>query len=344
MGIELQERPVFKASVTRSAQILKDLGCDWDPMTELTNPQAISRLAQPEISQPICTILQVALVDELQHWGVKPSKVVGHSSGEIAAAYSAGALTHYDAISAAYFRGTASSKLKHLKGGMMAVGCSPGEATRLIDEAQLTSGVVSVACINSPSSITLSGDIQALEELRAFLDARSVFARRLKVDVAYHSVHMNSAVSDYAASIAHLQSAQSLEGRPIMISSVLGEEVDTELLGPYYWVRNLISPVRFSDAVKEMIRPGHDDAQNTIDLLVEIGPHSALGGPIEQTLSHFGIKNVSYHSVLTRGQNALQTSLQLASGLFLEGVPFEVQKANGDSGCRLLTHLPPYPW
>lgn len=192
--------------------------------------------------------------------------------------------------------------------------------------------------------MSLSGDAAALEELRAILDERSVFARRLKVDVAYHSAHMNFAFAEYSASIANLEPARPFNGQPIMVSSVTGSEVDAELLGPYYWVRHLISPVLFADAVKELVTPADGDGKNTVDLLIEIGPHSALGGPIEQILPHHGIKNVGYKSVLTRGENSLDSSLKLASELFLQGVPLEVQKANGDSHCRLLTHLPPYPW
>ena len=344
MGSELLERPIFRESVAKFAAVLKDLGCDWDPVKELIKGQGESRLGLPEISQPICSVLQVALVDELKAWGITPSEVAGHSSGEIAAAYCIGALSHEDAIAAAYFRGKASAGLKHLKGGMMAVGYSAEEATKLISQTKLSGGIATVACVNSPSSVTLSGDVAALEELRAVLDKRSVFARQLKVDVAYHSARMNSAFAEYCASIAHIEPAPPSTGRPIIVSSVTGSEVEAELLGPYYWVHNLISPVVFTDAIKELVTPADGDGKTTVDLLIEVGPHSALGGPIEQILAYHGIKNVGYQSVLTRGENALDSSLNLASELFLQGVPLEVQKANCDSDSRLLTNLPPYPW
>lgn len=344
MGLELLERPVFKDSVARSSKILKTLGCEWDPVAELAKGKGESQLGNPAISQPICTVLQIALVDELTAWGVKPSKVVGHSSGEIAAGYAIGALSHDDAIAVAYYRGKVSAELKHLNGGMMAVGSSWDDAEKLILNTKLSTGTVTVACINSPSSVTLSGDSTALEDLRVILEERGVFARRLKVEVAYHSSHMNSAMGHYSSLIAHIEPAQSLAGQVVQISSVLGVEVDSELLGPYYWVRNLISPVRFAEALKEMITPSEGDGQNTIDLLIEIGPHSALDGPIEQILSHHGIKNVAYNSVLTRGENSLDCTLKLASDLFLQGIELDVQKVNGDTNCRLLTSLPPYPW
>lgn len=354
MGIELLERRVFRESVARSAAYLTEMGSSWDPITELSRAPKESRLGLPEISQPICSVLQIALVDELRSWGIRPSKVTGHSSGEIAAAYTIGALSHRDAIAVAYFRGKASAGLKHRSGGMMAVGCSRTEAQKLMAETNLQA---TVACVNSPSNVTISGDVATLETLQSTLVGRGVFARRLKVDVAYHSSHMNSCSSEYYAAIEDLATRapefdqeHHQERPPVMVSSVTGSEADPELLGPYYWIRNLISPVLFTDAVKELVcpenaAPQEQEQQSTaVDVLVEIGPHSALGGPIEQILSHHSIRDVVYLSVLTRGQSALDTSLHLAAELFRSGVALHVPNVNGDANCRLLTNLPPYPW
>ncbi|KAM0716793.1 hypothetical protein Q7P37_008238 [Cladosporium fusiforme] len=353
MGVEMLERPVFGASVAKSAELLRSFGCTWDPATELQKAAKESRLAVPEISQPICTIIQIALVDELKSWGVSPAKVVGHSSGEIAAAYTIGALSHRDAMAVAYFRGMASTALKtsapHLEGGMMAVGTSAEDAQTIIAETKNSiSGDITIACVNSPSSVTLSGDAKALEELRKILDARSVFARRLKVDVAYHSSHMNVAAPEYQQSIADIEPRLCCdeveeENLPVMVSSVTTEQVSSELLGTYYWIRNLVSPVQFSDALRELVAPGGSN-KNDVDLLIEIGPHSALGGPVEQILSFHNIQKVDYKSVLTRGQNALDTSLSLASDLFVRGIQLDMEKVNGDSDCHLLNDLPSYPW
>ncbi|KAK0728741.1 phenolpthiocerol synthesis polyketide synthase ppsB [Lasiosphaeria miniovina] len=380
MGIEMLDRPVFGASVAKSARFLGDMGCTWDPVAELLKSQQDgSRLSQPEISQPICSVLQIALVDELRAWGVTPSRVVGHSSGEIAAAYSIGALSHRDAIAAAYFRGQAATKLRaespDLRLGMMAVGCSREDADALIAQrfegGSGSSGRATVACVNSPSSVTLSGDVDSLEQLRAVLDERKVFARRLKVEMAYHSTHMNRVMDYYLSTIADIEplpspddgdddgdddddddsdseSGHSSQGT--MVSSVTGFEISPEALGPYYWVRNLVSPVLFSDAVKELVAPDDDgedqEEGTTVDLLIEVGPHGALGGPVEQILSHHGIQGVGYESMLTRGKDARQTSLQLAAKLVLAGVPVDVAQVNGDGEVRtqVLTDLPPYQW
>ncbi|KAK0384632.1 hypothetical protein NLU13_8718 [Sarocladium strictum] len=349
MGVELSQKPIFRESIERSAEYLKSMGCDWDPITELLKGQETSRLSRPDISQPICTVLQIALANELHAMGVAPSRVTGHSSGEIAAAYTIGALSHHDAVAVAYLRGQASAGLKHRTGGMMAVGCSREQTHKVLEELGVKQHVT-VACVNSPSSVTLSGNVKPLEELRVKLDERGIFARRLKVDVAYHSSHMHACSTSYFTALENIEARQlrSLGPEnetppPIMVSSVTGKEVDPELLGPYYWVQNLISPVLFTDAIKELVFP-IDSQTKVVDVLVEIGPHSALAGPIEQTLAEHNIQNVTYASMLTRGQSAVKTRLDLAAELFRLGVALNVDKVNGDSGARLLVDLPPYPW
>lgn len=355
MGIQLLQRPVFRDSVAKSAAILHSLGCPWDPVDELSKTGDESRLSAPEISQPICTVLQIALVDEMRSWGSsrlgRPAKVVGHSSGEIAAAYCMGALTHQDAVVVAYSRGTASAMLPavapHLDGAMMAAACSRETAEGLIADLGLADKVV-VACVNAPASITLSGDSAAIDAVASALQERKTWCRRLKVQVAYHSSHVATVSGEYYQSMESIEPVKPVaEDGTRMISSVLGEEVSYEQLGPFYWLQNFVSPVLFSDALKELVQPA-DTPEPEIDLLVEIGPHSTLGGPIEQILSHHGVQNVSYQSALRRGADAIETSLQLVQELFHQGLSLNMAKVNGDvhlhSGTGLLTDLPPYPW
>lgn len=349
MGVELlKTSPVFCESVKQSAAFLKSFGCDWDPIEELSRPNEESRLKMPKISQPICTVLQVALVDELRSWGITPKKVVGHSSGEIAGAYAAGALSHRDAVAGAYFRGQASAKAVGLKGGMLAVGCSFKQAIQLLVEtSDLHNGKVGVACVNSPGSVTLSGDLAELDKMREFLTSEKIFARALQVDCAYHSKHMETVSAEYLDSISDIEPNDDddveEDKRVIMVSSITGSEVSLESMGPLYWVRNLVSPVLFDQALSELVRPDNSE-DNAVDLLIEIGPHSALGGPVEQILADRGVTGVGYKSVLTRLQNPVNTTLKLASELLIQGVELDIQKVNGDSNRELLTNLPPYPW
>ena len=350
MGAALLERTTFGESVAESAQCLKECGCEWDLIEELERPSSESRLSQPQISQPICTILQIALVDELKSWGVSPVKCVGHSSGEMGAAYAIGALSHQDAVAVAYFRGQASSliteKRRDLKGGMMAVGLDRKEAEEWI--AKVDIGKIDVACVNSPQSVTISGDLSAIDQLLPMLEAEGIFARKLKIEVAYHSHHMSEIVSDYLAAISDIEGRRPVEEAAQMISSVTGDSVDPEELGAYYWARNLTSPVEFADALVELVTGGvptnERSAANTVDILIELGPHSTLGGPIQQILDAGGIKDVAYACVLERGKNGTDTALDLAAELLTRGAPLNIQGVNDDLDCKTLTNLPPYPW
>lgn len=149
---------------------------------ELLKPKSKSQISKAEFSQPLCTVIQVALVNLLRSWGVEPSAVVGHSSGEIAAAYATGGLTCREAILAAYFRGLA-TKTKLADGAMAAVGLGAEEVRPYLVEG------VKIACENSPNSTTISGDREALDSLVSTIQRKSpdVFIRALQVDNAYHS-------------------------------------------------------------------------------------------------------------------------------------------------------------
>jgi acyl transferase domain-containing protein len=254
MGVELLQYPVFKASVSSAEIYLKEvIGCEWSVMEELQRDENSSSIQFARISQPVCTILQVALIELLQSWNVKPSAVVGHSSGEIGAAYCYGAITREDAWKISYWRGKLCSELHfeapELKGAMMAVGLSTEAAQKYI--TGLTQGEVVIACVNSPSSVTISGDEAAIDEMLEILKANSTFCRKLKVENAYHSHHMQLIAERYLDCIADIRPTTpppSMENLK-MASSVTGDLVTHLDLGPAYWIRNLVSPVLFLNAV-----------------------------------------------------------------------------------------------
>ena len=154
----------------------------WTLEAELLKPVETSLIAEAEIAQPVCTALQLALCNQLSRWNVLPVAVIGHSSGEIAAAYAAGSISMHDAILLAYYRGAA-SKAQVRAGAMAAVGLDYDEVTKW-----LRPGVV-IACENSPSSVTLSGDADALKSVLCTIHKEhpKVFQRLLKVNKAYHS-------------------------------------------------------------------------------------------------------------------------------------------------------------
>ena len=350
MGAELNQYPIFRESVEASDEYLRsDLKCKWSAMEEMLREEDQSNINLPAYSQPICTILQIALVDLLESWNIVPSVITGHSSGEIAGAYCLGALSKEDALKAAYYRGLLSSQMKTISpsvhGSMMAVGASESEAEDWI--ARITSGDVVVACVNSPSSVTISGDAPAIDELEAMLKKDGVFARKLKVETAYHSPHMEMISVPYLQSMMDIQPQNGCPSRK-MYSAVTGELVEPSELGPINWVRNLVSPVLFYDALYDLLRPMEAERRSldtAVDVLLEIGPHSALQGPANQTMKKHGIKGVDYRSVLSRGKNSIQTALAAVGALFSQGLSVNVKEVNGDTNdAQPLVDLPSYNW
>lgn len=349
MGRELLSGQTrFRESVLKSDSILKDIGCEWSLEEELLKDDSASRIGESEVSQPSTTAVQIALVDLLASLGIKPQSVCGHSSGEIAAAYAAEALSHEGAIEAAYRRGVwsaAAKKLNTTKGAMIAVGI--GEIEVLPYIKQTKKGLVTVACVNSPDNTTISGDDTAIDELKAILDEQAIFNRKLKVDSAYHSHHMKEVADQYQKSLEHITTTDT---RPDVsfFSSVTGAKKQSDF-GAAYWTRNLVSKVRFSDAAKllstEMTASKRSGA--SANIFVEIGPHAALSGPLRQSLVSSNLK-YSYISALMRNKHAIQTVSELAGQIFESGYPLDLKAAisltrSGEQP-KTLGNLNPYSW
>lgn len=376
MGRELYHQyPIYAAAIDRSNECLRQLGADWSLSQELLERDAKNtKVGEAHISQPSCTAVQLALVDLLKSWDIEPVAVVGHSSGEIGAAYAAGLLSFESAMAVAYHRGRLVPVLKKrhsgLNGAMMAVGGTPDEIQPLIDDVTNSikvEGRVSVACYNSPSSLTISGDSTALTALEEQLKSKhpDMFCRRLQVDTAYHCHHMNMIADEYRESIVRQmeQGSQTNANEPAQFfSSLHGHRVDgLECAHAEYWVRNLTNPVRFSEALDQMVK------EADLDMLVELGPHAALQGPIKQILKATAastngdsgaapgrdFSKLPYASALSRGKSALQTALDLAGSLFMRGTFVNMEAMNFPSHYHygangklpsLLTDLPTYPF
>jgi acyl transferase domain-containing protein len=351
MGVELMEYEIFRKSVERSdAYLREELDCSWSAIDELAKPDSSSNLGAAEYSQALCSVLQIALVDLLTSWNIRASAVAGHSSGEIAAAYCLGVLSWEDALKAAYFRGSLSAEMKDndssLNGAMMAVGSSPADIEKWLDK--VTKGDVVVACVNSPTSITLSGDATGIDELEPMLKEAGIFARKLKVDTAYHSPHMQTIAGQYFEAIADITTLPARNGCQ-MHSSVRGGYIDPNELGAANWVRNLVSTVQFADAVHDLLRPlvnGEHAAHNAVDMLVEVGPHSAFQGPVNQTMKAHGISGINYCTMLSRGKHAINTVLSCAATLYAEGFPVDLRRVNQDDSFAVepILDMPSYPW
>jgi acyl transferase domain-containing protein len=355
MGVELLAYPAFRTSVTEADTYLRGVhGSSWSVLEELEKSPKESNIHLTKISQPLCTVLQVALVELLKSWNIEPAGMVGHSSGEIAAAFSYGALSREDAWMIAYWRGHVCSELSaeatHGRGAMMAAGLSRDAADEYIKG--ITRGKIVVACVNSPSSVTISGDETGIDELQEKLTTDAVFCRKLKVEIAYHSHHMKLVAESFLDRIKSIRPKQPAGvGIVKMASSVTGDTIAHANLGPEYWVRNFVSPVLFSDAVSALLkntgrRRRHvRSVESAFDLLVEVGPHGALKGPLRQILQHHEFPSVGYHSVLVRGENAIKASVKVAGELYVQGLPVSISAVNNlQFKPRPLVDVPSYPW
>ncbi|ETS84328.1 hypothetical protein PFICI_02353 [Pestalotiopsis fici W106-1] len=336
MGCDLMEsNSVFRDTIKHlDAHLQAFAAPGWTLEEELAKPASTSRVNQAELSQPLCTALQLALVDSLASVGVTPAAVVGHSSGEIAAAYAAGALTREDAIIVAYYRGLLSTR-QAKSGAMAALGLSWAESRQFLVPS------VVLACDNSPHSSTISGDAEGVAQVVAAVkEARpGALATVLKVDQAYHSHHMVEIGSAYHAAMQDAKVASSAPSK-LFFSSVAGallENPDATHLGPKYWQTNLESPVYFRAAVSDIF--AHKDLPNPI--LVEIGPHSALSGPLRQIRTQFS-SEAPIISAQVREQNSYDTFLSLLGTLFTLHVPVDFKSLF--SGGKCLGDLPRYPW
>lgn len=330
---------------------------------ELKRPAKESRVNSAAIGQPLCTALQIALVVLLEDWNIRPVSVTGHSSGEIAAAYACGVITLEAALTISYHRGYLASTMLEkgkLHGAMIAVGLSETEAETFIAQIPEGRGKAVIACINSPASVTVSGDRTAILALQTMLEARHIFVRKLAINTAYHSHHMEIVADSYLHGLQDVPITKSTASiRVKFYSSVTGEMIDGKLLDAAYWVRNMVSPVRFSQSLQNLCRVPSANGIETdigtdsnwvkpaVDIILELGPHSGLAGFVKQNLVALQQTKIKYLTCLVRARNAVETMLSAASSLIVWGCSVNLKAVNFDSIPRqpqVLVDLPSYPW
>lgn len=312
---------------------------------ELLKEKASSRVNYAYISQVATAALQIGIVRLLFAWGINPTAVQGNSSGEIAAAFAAGALTLKSCIAIAYYRGIVvwSLKEKHpnREGAMLAVGASAAEAEAMLK--QIVHGKAVIGVIASPALVTATGDAEAIDELQQIAREKKLFSSKIHVDAAYHSHHMQDIASDYLIMLGDIKPKSS---SMTYYSSSEGRQVDTQTLGSAYWVENLVSKVELSSALEDLVGSGPEPK---IDTVIEIGAHPAL----ELSLSHILAKRpkldgkTRYLSSLKRGQNSTDRMIELAASLFTMGFDVDLSAVNFPhrrSSFKVLDDLPSYPF
>ncbi|KAI1426421.1 hypothetical protein F5Y12DRAFT_713150 [Xylaria sp. FL1777] len=347
MCTQLFEYRVFRTAIEHLDNILKSLPIPpptWSIADVLRCKHDPDFTQTPVVSQTVCTAIQIGFVDLLASWRVCPTAVAGHSSGEIAAAYASGRATAAETIITAYLRGRAVENANR-GGAMLAVGLGPDQLREsgYLDVQDPRNGRIQIAAINSPGSVTISGDVLAIEALAARLAADGVFNRLLRTGgMAYHSHYMVGPGQKYEESLSssflYVRQSRFIDERQryprvLWASSVIPDEDPPSTMAgsAAYWRANLESPVRFSDAITKLVRQDSDCAPSpaSIKVVIEIGPHSALKGPLEQTLKCLGQTEIIYAgSTLKRGEDGRKSILQLCGALYCMNATVDLVAAN----------------
>jgi acyl transferase domain-containing protein len=241
-------------------------------------------------------------------------------------------------------------------GAMLAASLGAGAASQYIEPSQ---GRVVIACHNSPASVTLSGDTDALVKIQGQLSAQGVFVRLVNTNgKAYHSPHMAPLSDEYEELVRHemleLPPMARIAGSRRMVSTVKNAVLpENSVLDEQYWSTNLLSPVLFNQAIQTL---KNDSLFADVDLFIEIGPHSTLSGPIRQIRYEFGYTKLDYLPSLIRNQNSAVSLLKLAGELFLRNYPVSMDSITAHEDTfstygkvvrkdgKLIVDLPPYQW
>jgi acyl transferase domain-containing protein len=231
----------------------------------------------------------------------------------------------------------------------MVVGLGPEQAKQHLNDMRkrILNLRICIACVNSPSNVTLSGLTKHLDVLKELLDESSVFVQKLKVTLAYHSQYMTAVAEDYRLAIGNLRGSSHHSDSKFYSTSVMKEVTTEDLCEADYWVNNLLSPVQFAPVLTVMCQSEHEtDSKSSIRLnaLVEIGPRSALRVPIQQTLDTLPkLADIAYYSAQTRNADGSNALLQLLGSLHCHGCPVAFDNDNSfGKNPVCLTNLPEY--
>lgn len=329
MGRGLVDEPVFRESLDQFDELFGEVA-GWSVIEEMSRPEDASRIGETRVAQPANFGLQYALTRLWASRGIEPVAVVGHSVGEVAAAWASGALTLEEAVVVSYHR----SRLQQAvavddieRGAMLAAGIGEGMAERLVGQYEGTC----IAAVNSASNVTFSGRPEAIERLAKELENRKVFHRVLDVEVAYHSHFMDPVKDKLQRALCDLEPGPT--DTPLF-STVTGELIEGEEIDGAYWSRNMRRPVRFRDALEAMLNDGYRT-------FVEVGPHPVLRQAISETFRQLNVDGVRYPSIRRREDEKFQM-LETLGALHARGAEIRWESVTSTQG--RFVPPPPYPW
>lgn len=320
-----QGNAVFRKAVDHADEIFQEIS-GFSIKAEMMKSEADSRITETQYAQPANFVIQYALTETMRAEGLEPAAVIGHSVGEISSAWASGMLNLRDALYVAFYRSQIQKKAAH-QGGMLAVGLAHEEALEAIT---IYHGKISIAAINSPSGVTLSGDSSCLDALREQLEKRDVFARVLTVEVPYHSPMMEPLKPELMKSLASLNPVK--PAIPLY-STVSGERVTNIRYDATYWCNNVRNPVYFEKAIRALIA---DDYR----VFIEVGPHPVLSNSIKEICADAG-HEIHLCQTLNRKQSELESFYQSVANAYAEGAKLQWQLRHPEGN---FVKLPAYPW
>lgn len=327
MGQELiATEPLFKSIIREIEGHFKKVA-GWSLLEEMNKDEANSQVHDTRIAQPAIMAIQIALVELWKKHGVTPSGVVGHSIGEVAAAYTSGALTLEQAVQVIYHR----SRGQHAatgKGKMLAISIAQEEAEKVIQDV---SDVVSIGAVNGPEMIVLSGDEEPLKKISREMESKDIFNKFLRVAVPFHSHHMEPLKDELISSLKDLQPQKATLD---LYSTVTGKKEDGSHLLSEYWYNNVRKPVYFTNALNKMLDDGYD-------LFIEIGPHPALSGGAEELFKKKQIEASIFPSIKRKEPEKLRF-LQTLGAIHAKGFELDWESIYPQSNS--IIDLPKYPW
>ncbi|MGW7580994.1 type I polyketide synthase [Kitasatospora sp. NPDC054768] len=325
----LATSPVFRDRLAACDTALR-AHVDWRLPAVLEGAPGAPSLERVDVVQPVLWAVMVSLAAHWESWGVRPDAVVGHSQGEIAAAVVAGALSLEDGAKVVALRSRAIRALAGL-GGMVAVSL-PEDRVRA--EIAPWAEKLSVAAVNGPAAVVVSGGTQALADLLAHCAAQGVRARSVPVDYASHSAQVEGIRSEVLAALAGVRP---LPARIPLFSTVTGDRLDTTVMDADYWYRNLRGTVRFDAAVRSLIEQGHE-------VFVEVSPHPVLTMALQDTAEATGAEEPPVVvGTLRRDDGGLRRALRSAAELWVAGAAVDWSAVYAGTGARP-TALPGYPF
>ncbi|WP_447002580.1 SDR family NAD(P)-dependent oxidoreductase [Saccharothrix isguenensis] len=309
MAVDLLDTaPVFARRMEECARALDEF-VDWDLLDVVRGVPGAPGYDRVDVVQPVLWAVMVSLAALWRNFGVEPDAVVGHSQGEIAAACVAGALSLSDGARVVALRSQVIDEELAGLGGMMSVAVSEVDARKLLVDYP---DRLSLAAVNGPGSVVLSGYVDALADLHARLETEGVRSRIIPVDYASHSVFVERTRERLAEVLAPVRPRTA---EVAFYSTVTGGAVDTAGLDADYWYRNLRQTVRFEEATRVMLA---DD----FGLFVETSPHPGLKVGLEETFADAGARAAAVES-LRRDDGALDRFTSSLAETWVRGAPVD---------------------